>query len=1132
MSSSYNSELGSSSSSSSLSNKSFDKYENLPDAYQSDGHLSDDEWHQPAPKISPGLPNLDYTGNNNNVRVNDSSSSSDSNISADIFEGRQNKPLDSSRQENKGPYNSNSDSSTSSTSSASSSSNSAGKDYPDAYQSDGWHQPAPKKLNIKHGLFYQDSDKTNADTNSSPPLSPDILEQNKITTCSDKKELAKEYDPSCDLNNNSYQDKCNQFMLKKEIIEEACFKEEEEKKQTNSPQMFSAYPSLSDPEFNLKLSKKKEFNENQYDGEIQNMSIEKRAELLSNADFELSPHQVFVKNFLSPETPYNSLLLFHGLGTGKTCSAIGVSENVRDYSTQLQPKIKILIVASPTVLDNFKSSLFDASKIKNENGLWTSSSCLGDKLMKEVNPLNTKRLSKTHVKNEINKIIEEGYEFIGYNALANKISDLMTPDEMEQMAQVEPFNVRLSEMTIERFRDEFSGRLIIIDEVHNINSLEPVTNVKADRIEEDGTTHHPGNENGKPLAEYLALLVRVDLKMKLLFLSATPMYDDYKDIVRILNIMNMNDKRSTITASQIFNQAGNLKPGGKEHLIRKARGYISVVKGENPYTFPYRIYPNDFNLSRTFSPTNGQKYPIVSWDGRTISTSEQSPITQLYLSKIGSCNKENGEKCLMCQSCVYTNLFESLEPNFNLSRELIEKLLEILVISYPMKESNFSNFITSFNGKEAFSRVMKYDRAGHKFHYKEKYNGFFKPTHIGQFSSKIKTILDLIEKSEGIILIYSDKIFSGLLPMALALEESGFSRFEDKNLLGAVTSKKREHSKYIMVTGNSVLSPDNKREIHAITDVKNKDGSIIKVVLISGAGAEGIDFKFIRQVQILGPGPYLNLNRIEQVIGRAIRNLGHKDLEFSKRNVQIFMHATILEKPEVESIDLYVYRIAEGKAKKQGIVTRILKETAVDCILNHSHTNFSQEILNIKLNEKSTVRQVLSTGEELTDFKVGEPSYSASCDYMEKCYYDCSAGINSTDKITDLDEDTYNEKFLKVNFDKIISKIKGMMREGFFYKKQTILETLGKYPRTQIFAALTLLVDDPKEEILDKYSRPGRLVNLGDYYLFQPSELNNPRISLFERSTPLDQKFEMLNLVMKPRVISDENRAKIKHHSL
>ena len=1091
-SSSHRSEL---SSSDTLTNSERNNNDSFPDAYQSDTNR-----YHPAPRhlnIKQKLLSEDTDTSNENEKNNPSNISKPSSSTSTLVPSSTSTMVSSFKDDS----------------------------YPDAQKNQGYDSfISTDDKNAAYGSSSSSSD--------SSVLSPDIFEHKrrllpKAIKCNDKKELAKEYEPLCeDLNNNSYQDKCNQFILKKEIIEEACFKEE-----TPNNKMFSAYPSLSDPEFNLKLSKKKEFNENQYDGEIQNMSIEERAELLSNADFELSPHQVFVKNFLSPDTPYNSLLLFHGLGTGKTCSAIGVSENIREYSTQLHPEIKILIVASPTVLDNFKSSLFDVSKIKNENGLWTSNSCLGDKWMKEINPLNTKGLSKTHVKTEINKIIEKSYEFIGYNALATKISNLMTPDEVEQMTQMNFLNTRLSEMTIKRFRDVFKGRLIIIDEVHNINSLQPITNENTRVIEEDGITQ---SEDGKILANYLGLLVRVDLKMKLLFLSATPMYDDYKeDIIGILNIMNMNDKRSTITANQIFNQSGNLKPGGKELLIRKARGYISVVKGENSYTFPYRIYPNDFDISKTFSPIHGQKYPNTSWDGRTISPKEKSPIIQLYLSKIGSCNKESGEKCLTCQSCVYTDIFKSQEPNFNLNRGFIEKLLEILIISYPMKENSLSHFASTFNGKDAFSRVMKYDHTGHKFRYKEKYNGFFKPTQIGQFSSKIKTILDLIEKSEGIILIYSDKIFSGLLPMALALEESGFSRFEDKNLLsGGGGSKKRANSNYIMVTGNSILSPDNKREINAATDVKNKDGTIIKLVLISGAGAEGIDFKFIRQVQILGPGPYLNLNRLEQVIGRAIRNLGHKDLEFSKRNVQIFMHATTLEDPEVESIDLYVYRIAEFKAKKQGIVTRLLKETAVDCILNHSQTNFSQEILNMKLDEKSTVRQVLSTGKELLNFKVGEPSYSASCDYMEKCYYDCSAGINSTDKITDLDEDTYSEKFLKVNFDKILSKIKGMMREGFFYKKQKIIETLDKYPRAQIFAALTLLVDDPKEQILDKYSRPGRLVNLGDYYLFQPNELNNPRISLFERSTPVDQKFEMLNLVIKPSITSEENKAKIRHSSL
>jgi hypothetical protein len=88
------------------------------------------------------------------------------------------------------------------------------------------------------------------------------------------------------------------------------------------------YPTLNDPNFTYKLSKHKEFFDNMYDGKI--YDIRKQADLLCKADFELLPHQIFIKNFLSLQTPYNSLLLYNGLGSGKTCSAIGVTEEMEN----------------------------------------------------------------------------------------------------------------------------------------------------------------------------------------------------------------------------------------------------------------------------------------------------------------------------------------------------------------------------------------------------------------------------------------------------------------------------------------------------------------------------------------------------------------------------------------------------------------------------------------------------------------------------------------------------------------------------------------------------------------------------------------------------------------------------------
>ena len=97
------------------------------------------------------------------------------------------------------------------------------------------------------------------------------------------------------------------------------------------------YPTFNDPNFNIKISNKKEFLNTRYpDINAEDVEeYEEKVSELSQAKFELAPHQLFVKNFLSFETPYNSLLLYHGLGSGKTCSAIGVSEDMRTYLQQM-----------------------------------------------------------------------------------------------------------------------------------------------------------------------------------------------------------------------------------------------------------------------------------------------------------------------------------------------------------------------------------------------------------------------------------------------------------------------------------------------------------------------------------------------------------------------------------------------------------------------------------------------------------------------------------------------------------------------------------------------------------------------------------------------------------------------------
>ena len=1109
-------------------------------------------------------------------------------------------------------------------------------------------------------------------------------------------ELKQEYELNqCDNPENQYSKACNTFLLKKELAEYNYLSE-------NTDENESLYPSLDDPNFIVKIAEKKEFNDTKYDGDIY-QDIQKRADMLSNAEFELAPHQLFVKNFLSSQTPYNSLLLYHQLGTGKTCSAIGICEEMRSYLKQVGIQKRIIIVASPNVQDNFRLQLFDPRKLKLVDGLWNIRACTGNNLIKEINPMNMKNLSKEKVISQINTLINTSYLFLGYDGFANYITKVLNfNSEKPNQAQA-----------TRNLRAEFNGRLIVIDEVHNI------------RISED-------NEN-KKVALYLMKLVKSVDNLRLLMLSATPMYNTYREIIWLLNLMNANDRRGQIDIKNVFDKMGNFKPGGEELLIRKATGYISYIRGENPYTFPFRVFPNIFSPANTFMD---RAYPKYQMNGKIIAKDNAIQILkgQIYTTNIGSYQSlvykvvidglrkrkpvainQFGESRKMptfenMETFGYTMLqlpIESLNMVYPMDgleefaeniapiekysdgsaedepEQVVEPVIvpvpaqvveedeaevitikvkrcpngtrrnpktkecekikkkmpvteyvqdEIILGSEPIEDdgpfvmnaeqvnpepiddldidlanlrleepapplqvditnrassensipdapteaqedlgedievditaepssensiassgggdsSPISNSMSLDNdyinyhdltGKKGLSRIMSFvDKSSPpekgSYAYKtEKFGRIFAPNEIGKYSSKIKNICDIILKSEGIILVYSQYIDAGLIPFALALEELGFTRNAGESLfkdaptspIDSITMQPRNSdggnfspAKYAMITGDPRISPDNQAEVNAITNDNNKDGTKIKVILISRAGSEGVDFKFIRQVHILDP--WYTMNRIEQIIGRGVRSFSHKDLPFEKRNVEIYLHGTILEDNKEEPADLYVYRVAEYKAVQMGRVARILKETAVDCLLNNDQVNFTQANMNIN------VRQVLSDGQVIEAFPVGDMPYSATCDYMETCEFKCKPFKNIEGD--DINNDTYSESFITMNNDKLIQKVKDLMKEKFFYKKQELLSKINTpkpYPYVQIYAALTQLIEDGSEVIVDKYGRSGYLVNIDEYYLFQPSELNSANSSVFDRSVPIDYKHNMINFELNAEIAKKES---------
>lgn len=933
----------------------------------------------------------------------------------------------------------------------------------------------------------------------------------------------------------------NEFIRKKELIEHA-----EEKLSKDHPFL---YPTLNDPAFSEKIAAHKEFHDTQYDGTV--LDIEKHANEMCKQQFELTPHQLFVKNFLSFETPYNSLLLYHGLGSGKTCSSIGIAEEMRNYMKQVGIKQRIIVVAAPNVQQNFKLQLFDETKLKQQNGLWNIDSCVGNTLLREINPSNLRDISKEKVISQIKTMINQYYVFMGYVELANYIRK-KTENLGEGLDEKERHKLENRSM-----RKVFNNRLIIIDEAHNIRLTEDNKDDKTGRL--------------------LMKLAKTCHNMRLLLLSATPLYNSYAEIIWLTNLMNANDKRGLITNTEVFDDKGDfvkevknesgivLQESGFNLLKRKLIGYVSYVRGENPYTFPYRIYPDTFAPSKTFanpSQTNGianlgqalfgannekpLKLPQYQMNGKKITHPLQN--APIYVTKIGS-YQSHAYKLLIqgMRATMKEDTFDELEK---FGFQQLQTPLEALNMVYPSSrldeaiaiineqgDYDKSAFAQDFAGKRGLENIVNYvDESNgkiprkYKYNYKpevtEQYGRIFHQEHIVKYSAKIGQICDNIRQSHGIVLIYSQYIDGGAVPMALALEEMGFGRYSSSphmtslfesppsEAIDALTMKPREPdakvfrpAKYMMITGDKAYSPQNAEDMKMITQKENARGENIKVVIISKAGSEGLDFKGIRQVHILEP--WYNMNRIEQIIGRGVRQNSHCYLPFQERNVEIYMYATELESSEEEAADVYVYRLAMSKSEKIGRVTRLMKENSVDCLLNIGQTNFTETKM-MSIEENRNKELILSTNKRKIQYNIGDKPFSPLCDYMENCDFKCSGKMTNDD---DVMQTTYSNNYLQSNNPRIMKHIRDLYRDKqagqHFYELREIIERVNvtkQYPTSQIFSALSSFINNKHEYVVDTYGRIGRIVNRGTIYAFQPLEVTDESASVFERKVPVDVK--------------------------
>ena len=121
---------------------------------------------------------------------------------------------------------------------------------------------------------------------------------------------------------------------------------------------------------------------------------------------------------------------------------------------------------------------------------------------------------------------------------------------------------------------------------------------------------------------------------------------------------------------------------------------------------------------------------------------------------------------------------------------------------------------------------------------------------------------------------------------------------------------------------------------------------------------------------------------------------------------------------------------------------------------------------------------------------------------MDNCEYIC----NNSNSQEDINLKTYNSSHLELNNFKIIKIIKNLFMEKFFYDKKELILLINSFDTFSyniINNTLNEIVTNNNYIFEDKYNSPGKIINIGTLYIFQPSHLNNDNSSLYSKTTPI-----------------------------
>ena len=239
-------------------------------------------------------------------------------------------------------------------------------------------------------------------------------------------------------------------------------------------------------------------------------------------DFNLMIHQRVVRDYLNLYTPYRGLLLYHGLGSGKTCTSIAIAEGMKS-----QKKIYVMTLAS------LKANFFDQMKVCGDplyklDQYWEFVSIDGKPdyipILSNVLSLSRSYIEKRRGAWMVNVSKQSNFQDLNDE---DRKALLLQIDEMIRAKYIDINYNGLNEDILNTYThnnkiNPFDNSVIIIDEVHNFVSM--IVN----KIKEKKKKSLPYK-----LYEYLMSATNA----KIVLLSGTPIINYPNEIGIMFNIL-------------------------------------------------------------------------------------------------------------------------------------------------------------------------------------------------------------------------------------------------------------------------------------------------------------------------------------------------------------------------------------------------------------------------------------------------------------------------------------------------------------------------------------------------------------------------------------------------------------------